>query len=148
MLRILAALSAWVLLGTGSARPADAAPVVKLGGHVEEADGSVRVRGIVEIAEGHHINAHVPDEVFLIPTVLSLEADGVTFHEATYPEPEAQTFPFSPDKPMLVYGGVPTIIFYDSAGQEVHRVAGFVDADEFRRLMLEAEGNRCDTELC
>ena len=104
-IRMLAALGTWVLLGTGSARPADAAPVLKLGGHVEEIDGSVRVRGIVKIADGYHINAHVPDEVFLIPTVLTLEADGVTFEEPTYPEPEAQTFAFSPDKPMLVYDG-------------------------------------------
>jgi thiol:disulfide interchange protein DsbD len=35
--------------------------------------------------------------------------------------------------------GVPTIIFYDSVGCEVDRVVGFVDAEEFRRLMLQAE---------
>ena len=110
MIRLLAALGTWVLLGTGSARSADAASVLKLGGHMEETDGAVRVRGIVEITDGYHINAHVPDEVFLIPTVLTLEADGVTFDDPTYPEPEAQTFPFSPDKPMLVYDGTIEIV--------------------------------------
>lgn len=108
--RTLATL-AFALWGAGFAAPADAAtPVVKLGGYVEETDGTARVRGILEIADGYHINAHVPDEVFLIPTVLTLEAEGVAFDEPTYPEPEAQMFPFSPDKPMLVYDGTIEIL--------------------------------------
>ena len=36
--------------------------------------------------------------------------------------------------------GVPTTIFYDRAGREVDRVVGFVNAEEFRRLMLRADG--------
>ncbi len=36
--------------------------------------------------------------------------------------------------------GVPTIIFFDSTGKEIDRAVGFVDAEEFRRLMLQAEG--------
>jgi hypothetical protein len=82
-MRILAALGACTLLAAGSARSADAAPVLKLGGYVEESDSTVRVRGIVEITDGYHINAHVPDEVFLIPTVLTLDADGVKFDDPT-----------------------------------------------------------------
>lgn len=35
--------------------------------------------------------------------------------------------------------GVPTIIFYDSAGREVDRVVGFIDAEEFRSLMRRVE---------
>lgn len=109
--RTLSVLGAALLLVAGVASVADAAThVVKLGGHVEHADGAVRVRAILEIADGYHINAHVPDEVFLIPTVLTLTAQGVAFEEPTYPEPEAQTFPFSPDKPMLVYDGTIEIV--------------------------------------
>lgn len=103
-------LVAVALIALG-ATPAAANPVVKLGGHVEEsADGTARVRGIVEIAKGYHINAHVPDEPFLIPTVLSLEAAGIAFAEPTYPEPESQEFPFAPGKPMLVYDGTIEIV--------------------------------------
>lgn len=88
-----------------------AAPVVKLGGHIEEgADGAVAVRGIVEIAAGYHINAHVPDEPFLIPTVLTLDAPNISFEEPTYPEPDSQEFPFAPGKPMLVYDGTIEIV--------------------------------------
>ncbi len=90
---------------------ARAGHVVKLGGHVERApDGATVVRGIVEIAAGYHINAHVPDEPFLIPTVLSLDAPKVKFAEPTYPEPESQEFPFAPGKPMLVYDGTIEIV--------------------------------------
>ncbi len=99
-----------LVLATGLVARADAAPVVKLGGHVEEAGAGVVVRGLVEIASGYHINAHVPDEPFLIPTVLTLSAGGATFGEPAYPEPEAQTFSFSPDKPMLVYDGTIEIV--------------------------------------
>ena len=56
----------------GAAAPTLAAPtVVQLGGHVEKASGGgAMVRAIVKIAKGFHINAHEPDEPFLIPTVL------------------------------------------------------------------------------
>ena len=43
--------------------------------------------------------------------------------------------------------GVPTIIFYDSAGREVDRVVGLVDAEEFRRLMLQAEGGSAQQKI-
>lgn len=109
--RLLVVLGVGLLAAVGEVPPAGATTsVVKLGGHVENTGDEVRVRGILEIADGYHINAHVPDEVFLIPTVLTLEAEGVTFDEPTYPEPEAQTFPFSPDKPMLVYDGTIEIV--------------------------------------
>ncbi|MDG2308101.1 MAG: cytochrome c biogenesis protein CcdA [Candidatus Binatia bacterium] len=86
-------------------------PVVKLGGHIETSEaGSVSVRAIVEIASGYHINAHVPDEPFLIPTVLTLGADGIEFAKPTYPEPDSQEFEFAPDKPMLVYDGTIEIL--------------------------------------
>ena len=98
-----------LLLSAGQA--ASAAPVVKLGGDVEPgSDGSASIRAVVEIAEGYHINAHVPAEKFLIPTILSLDAEGISFGEPTYPEPESQEFPFSPGKPMLVYDGTIEIL--------------------------------------
>lgn len=110
-MKTLSALGAGFLILAGSVSMAGAAPhVVKLGGYVEHTADSVQVRGILEIADGYHINAHVPDEVFLIPTVLTLEAEGVSFAAPIYPKPEAQTFPFSPDKPMLVYDGTIEIV--------------------------------------
>ncbi len=107
----LVAAVAVVALILATVPVATAAPVVKLGGHIEEAaDGTASVRAIVEIASGYHINAHVPDEPFLIPTVLGLEADGVEFAEPSYPDPDSQEFAFAPGKPMLVYDGTIEIV--------------------------------------
>jgi len=142
MMRILAALGACILLGTASARSADAAPpVLELGGYVEEADGTVRVRGIVEITDGYHINAHVPDEemkhsTFTHPTVLR-DAARFAMLQADVTESSGESERLLEEFRVL---GVPTIIFYDSTGRAVDRVVGFVDADELRRLMLRAEG--------
>ncbi len=89
-----------------AASSARAEAVVRLGGRIEATDaGGALVRARVVIASGYHINAHEPDEPFLIPTVLSLDAGGLAFTEPVYPKPESQTFPFAPDKPMLVYDG-------------------------------------------
>lgn len=100
----------------GAAAPTLAAPtVVQLGGHVEKASGGgAMVRAIVKIAKGFHINAHEPDEPFLIPTVLELRSEEITFDEPNYPEPLSLTFPFSPDKPMLVYEGTIEIVAHAS----------------------------------
>lgn len=126
-------LTGTIGLWTAPATPAE--PVVKLGGAVESAEKGAVVRAVVEIAAGFHINAHAPDEPFLIPTVLTLEADGVEFGEPTYPEPESQEFPFAPGKPMLVYDGTIEIIAAASA-----MPAGAVRA----RLRYQA----CNHERC
>lgn len=91
-----------MVLATG----ASASPVVELSGRIEAgADGSGRVVTTVTVAAGYHVNAHQPTEEFLIPTVLTLRADGVAFDEPTYPKPVERRFAFAGDKPLLVYDG-------------------------------------------
>jgi thioredoxin:protein disulfide reductase len=88
------------------ARGAHATPVVELSGRVEPAaDGAARVVATIAVAAGYHVNAHRPDEEFLIPTVLTLTARDVTFGEPQYPTPVARRFEFAGEKPMLVYDG-------------------------------------------
>lgn len=79
--------------------------VVVLRGEVRTDDPqSARVTVRAEIAAGYHINAHRPDEPYLIPTTLRLESAGVRFQEPSYPEPKSERFSFS-EKPLLVYSG-------------------------------------------
>lgn len=85
---------------------AHGSPVVELSGRIEAAsDQAARVVATVVVADGYHINAHQPDEEFLIPTVLTASAPGVEFGEPRYPTPVARRFEFAGEKPMLVYDG-------------------------------------------
>jgi thiol:disulfide interchange protein DsbD len=59
------------------------------------------------IEDGWHINAHEPNEAFLIPTRLDLEVPaGIEVADVVYPPPEKRSFAFAPGKQLLVYEGV------------------------------------------
>ncbi len=59
-----------------------------------------------EIAEGWHINAHQPNQKFLVPTSLTLTlAGGATAGEVSYPAPQSKAFAFAGDLQLLVYEG-------------------------------------------
>jgi thiol:disulfide interchange protein DsbD len=59
-----------------------------------------------DIAEGWHINAHQPNQKFLVPTNLTLTLpSGVTAGEVSYPNPQSKTFAFAGDVQLLVYEG-------------------------------------------
>jgi len=58
------------------------------------------------IAAGWHINAHQPNEPFLIPTELSFTLpEGVSVEPPNYPNPESRSFKFAPGKILLVHEG-------------------------------------------
>jgi len=99
--------AALLLVSTILASPASAGnPVVELTGRIEpDAAGGARIVAVAQVAKGYHVNAHRPDEDFLIPTVLTLSSPAVTFDEPEYPTPIAQRFAFAGDKPLLVYDG-------------------------------------------
>ena len=100
---LLTALGVCTLVAVPSAR---ASGVAELSGRIEPAgDGAARVVASVAVKAGYHVNAHRPNEEFLIPTELTLEAPGVTFEEPSYPEPQEQKFSFAGDKALLVYDG-------------------------------------------
>jgi thiol:disulfide interchange protein DsbD len=80
-------------------------PVVELSGRIEPSADGARIVAVVSVAKGYHVNAHRPDEEFLIPTVLTLASPGTAFDEPTYPTPVAQHFAFAGEKPLLVYDG-------------------------------------------
>lgn len=100
------ARGALVLVALLLASPARAGdPVVGLTGRIEPDGDGARIVAVVAVAKGFHVNAHRPDEEFLIPTVLTLASPGVTFDQPEYPTPIAQRFAFAGDKPLLVYDG-------------------------------------------
>jgi len=83
-----------------------ATPVVELSGRIEaDGAGGARIVAVASVAKGYHVNAHRPDEEFLIPTELTLTSPGITFEESQYPTPIAQHFAFAGEKPLLVYHG-------------------------------------------
>ncbi|MBX3028205.1 thioredoxin family protein [bacterium] len=58
------------------------------------------------IAAGWHINAHQPNQKFLVPTTLTLTLpEGVTAGAIDYPAPKSKTFAFAGDMELLVYEG-------------------------------------------
>lgn len=83
-----------------------ASGVVELSGRIEPAgEGAARVVASVAVKPGFHVNAHRPNEEFLIATALTLQSGSVAFDEPAYPEPRSKTFSFNGDKPLLVYDG-------------------------------------------
>jgi thiol:disulfide interchange protein DsbD len=59
-----------------------------------------------DIERGWHINAHKPNQPFLIPTEVTLTLpDGVTAEPLLYPRPDRHKFAFAPGKELLVYEG-------------------------------------------
>jgi hypothetical protein len=56
------------------------------------------------IAQGMHINSHVPKDEFLIPTTFSIpDGTGVLLEKATYPDGEEFTLPLDPSTKLSVY---------------------------------------------
>jgi len=59
-----------------------------------------------EIARGWHINAHKPNEQFLIPTDVTFTLPpGISADPLNYPKPDRKTFAFAQGKELLVYEG-------------------------------------------
>ena len=84
----------------------DPASLISLQGRIEPRDGGqAEIVVAVEVAAAFHINAHQPDDPFLIPTTLSLSAAKVSFNKPVYPKPKREKFAFAPDKGLLVLSG-------------------------------------------
>jgi thiol:disulfide interchange protein DsbD len=67
--------------------------------------GTVRARLTFHVLDSWHVNAHRPNEEFLIPTVLSVPpVAGLTAGAAAYPKAGAAKLAFS-DTPLAVYEG-------------------------------------------
>jgi hypothetical protein len=58
------------------------------------------------VAQGMHINSHVPSSNFLIPTTLTFPSDpGVRFEATIYPDGSEITLPIDPSTKLSVYTG-------------------------------------------
>jgi thiol:disulfide interchange protein DsbD len=90
---------------------------------------TTRITALAQVESGWHVNAHKPNEPFLIPTALTLKLpDGVGAGDMTYPEPESKSFQFAAGKQLLVYEGeirmeAPLTIPADHAEREIIVVA-------------------------
>lgn len=95
---------AWVVLAlvvAASVRAVAADPVTA----TMRLEGAVAVVDVT-IASGWHVNAHEPDDRFLVPTTLTLTPpDGVTAGEVRYPQPIAKVLEFSEGKALKLYEG-------------------------------------------
>jgi hypothetical protein len=89
------------------------------------------------IAQGLHINSHMPKDEFLIPTTFSIpDGNGVRLDKATYPAGEEFTLPLDPSTRLSVYTGEFTIETRIVAAAGNHLVEG--------KLRYQA----CDKNAC
>ena len=114
---VLAAMGSLVM----TARAQSSEKVVKAQGYVSvdaiRRGDKFKVAVSLQIADGYHINAHVPSEDYLVPTTLTLGgAPEIRFGEPAYPAATERAFEFSPNKKLAVYEGTVTLIADGEAG--------------------------------
>lgn len=101
---------------------------------------SFRLVVVADVRPGWHVNSHTPNEDFLIPTQVSLEAvPGLTLSAPKYPAHRETKFAFS-EKPLAVY-----------EGRVLFRIDGIVDAAAApgpRTLRATVGFQPCNEEQC
>src|SRR5713226_4038388 len=114
--RIVYAGLALMLLGSVAltARAQSSERVVKAQGYLSvdaiRPGDKFKVAVSLQVADGYHINAHVPSEDYLVPTTLTLSAPSqIRLGEPVYPAPAERAFEFSPDKKLAVHEGTVTL---------------------------------------
>jgi thioredoxin:protein disulfide reductase len=85
--------------------------VVKGRGHISATairpGDKFKIAVVLDVADGYHINAHVPSLDYLIATRLQFTPPpGITVGQVTYPAPDYKSFTFSPDTKLAVHEGV------------------------------------------
>jgi Thiol:disulfide interchange protein DsbD, N-terminal len=138
MLAVLTALTAGMAMGQNQSL-AQAAPVTFL--YPEQvtlaAGRTSAVTLHFRIAQGLHINSHVPGQEFLIPTTFSIPpGSGARLEGASYPPGSDLTLPVDPKNHLSVYTGEFDIQARIVAAPGNHLVQG--------RLRFQA----CDSNQC
>ncbi|HVG18481.1 MAG TPA: cytochrome c biogenesis protein CcdA, partial [Blastocatellia bacterium] len=83
----------------------------------------------LEVAEGYHINAHVPTESFLVATVVAFGPPaGIRIGEEKYPAPDHRKFAFSEDKEYAVHEGTVYVTADAEADRSLQPGAGMIRA--------------------
>ena len=106
---ILIFLTTLPLIGQNSQRVVKARPLLSVDA-VRPGD-AFQVAILVQIAEGYHVNAHVPTLKELIPTTVTFRfPSGFSLGEARFPAPVKRTFSFAPGTPLAVYEGTMLVV--------------------------------------
>lgn len=88
-----------------------------------------RIAVKLDVADGYHINAHVPSLDFLIPTSVDIQpASGLKIGSPVYPAPELKSFSFSPDKKLSVHEGSVVITADAEAASDLKPGSGTIAA--------------------
>jgi len=88
-----------------------------------------KVAVVLDIADGYHVNAHVPTEDFLKGTEVVFQPfAGLRFGESKYPPPKMDRFEFSPDKDLAVHDGTIYIVTDVEADNSVRPGASAIRA--------------------
>jgi len=103
--------------------------------------GSTALTVTATIAAGWHINAHQPNQPFLVPTALTLTLpSGASATEVVYPAPQTKTFAFAGNSQLLVYeGSIPLTA-------SVSVPSGFTESSLRLEAVLRAQA--CDDSTC
>ncbi len=99
---LLTAMTAGEVAAGAQSRRPTAEIATRVDGKAVRAGGVVRLVAHVRLPEGIHVQANKPRDPDLIPTVLSVEAEGVTLVGVTYPKVEDLTQPGA-KQPLAVY---------------------------------------------
>ncbi len=95
----------------------------------------------VEIAQGYHIQAHVPSEVGLIATEAAFESPaGIRINQPKYPAPKFEKFEFSEGKQYAVHDGTIYIVADAEADSSLKPGTSSIRA----RVTVQA----CDDKTC
>jgi len=106
MRKCLPVLLIFLLAHAASAAPGKVNLRLELDRAEMQRGGEAGIEVLAEVESGWHINAHKPNEAFLIPTEVELKVPkGVSVDPLNYPPPDSHTFSFAPDKTLLVYEG-------------------------------------------
>src|SRR3982751_2168 len=100
-----------------------------------------KVAVALEVAEGYHINAHVPSEDYLIATSVKLDPpSGIHISEERYPAPKNEKFEFSPDKELAVHEGTVIVTADAEADKSIKPGA--------TRISASITGQSCNNKEC
>jgi thioredoxin:protein disulfide reductase len=93
------------------------------------------------VADGYHINAHIPTEDFLVATEVKFDSPkGIRISEEEYPAPKHRKFEFSEDKEYAVHEGVVYITADAEADSSIQLGATTIHA----RVTVQS----CDEKTC
>lgn len=138
--KVVASASASASDGSGAGAGTRAEAVASTDADADGGEGAgtddARLQVQLRVAEGWHVNAHVPLQDYLIPTTLT-GADGIVLEDVSYPEPEIRTLGFQSEALALHEGTLVMTATFSTEGV----------ADR-RRIPIDLRLQACSDEIC